>query len=624
MRFPRLIGGIAAAALLVLAPLAPASAETEARAPSLNVTLLGDSYSAGNGAGSYEPGTESTSYRSTINWARNYVGWLNGQGVNTTFTNLAHSGHVTADLLAPGGQIDQMPTNTDLVMLTIGGNDIRFSTIVTQCFAAGARDARSCRESVESATAGLDGVKAETTKIFERLAARLQPGAQVVLVGYPLLSTTRSYELADCYARNWYGACTDHESYAAGTGVRELGTRAAQEQQALVAAWNNSNTLPVTFVNSVAEAFAGHEPDPSALSRNDYRWVNEFIETEGRLQSDGTTAGRVSTDTNNWYHPNVIGHEKIAGEVRSRLGVVSAAAAITGDEQDILFAVDTAAARPETLDAVRTNVRRLAADANGTEKRFALVSYGPGQSATVGARVEVGFTADPAQIEAGLRRALDPAFAPARPAEPALDWRPGVKNTAVVLDGSGSTMPEISERALERVVGSRAVEVYAVTEDAPVSAPLKARVQRSGGEELRTTDRRDLNDRVAEAIDAAARQPLGWVQGPVAGYTGETVMLDARASSARSGSIVRYDWDLDGDGVFDRTTTDGLIEHRFDTVIQGVVRVRVTALDGSQGVGSAPLSIGVAPAPVPEPAPVPDKPGVYEILDGGPLPFDIE
>lgn len=33
----------------------------------LNAVVIGDSYSAGNGAGAYEPGTEKTSYRSTRN-----------------------------------------------------------------------------------------------------------------------------------------------------------------------------------------------------------------------------------------------------------------------------------------------------------------------------------------------------------------------------------------------------------------------------------------------------------------------------------------------------------------------------------------------------------------------------
>ena len=59
----------------------------------IRATLLGDSYSAGNGAGSYY-GPKDT-YRSHKNWAHNYVNWLNDQGAPTVLTNLAHSGYTT-------------------------------------------------------------------------------------------------------------------------------------------------------------------------------------------------------------------------------------------------------------------------------------------------------------------------------------------------------------------------------------------------------------------------------------------------------------------------------------------------------------------------------------------------
>lgn len=42
----------------------------------LKVALLGDSYSAGNGAGHYY-GDDKKAYRSSRNWAHNYVNWLN-------------------------------------------------------------------------------------------------------------------------------------------------------------------------------------------------------------------------------------------------------------------------------------------------------------------------------------------------------------------------------------------------------------------------------------------------------------------------------------------------------------------------------------------------------------------
>ena len=49
------------------------------------VTLLGDSFSAGNGAGDYyDKGPEKT-YRSRNNWAHHYVNSLRDRGIATVF-----------------------------------------------------------------------------------------------------------------------------------------------------------------------------------------------------------------------------------------------------------------------------------------------------------------------------------------------------------------------------------------------------------------------------------------------------------------------------------------------------------------------------------------------------------
>ena len=62
----------------------------------LNITLIGDSYSAGNGGGGYI-GVPNC-YRSQHNWAQRYIRWLNHQGIATTFQNRACSGSKIEDL----------------------------------------------------------------------------------------------------------------------------------------------------------------------------------------------------------------------------------------------------------------------------------------------------------------------------------------------------------------------------------------------------------------------------------------------------------------------------------------------------------------------------------------------
>ena len=88
----------AALSLFTLALLLSVSNIQQASANStdqktLSIVLIGDSYTAGNGAGSYNG--ERGSYQSSKNWGHRYASWLNTQGVKTTVTNLAFSGKTT-------------------------------------------------------------------------------------------------------------------------------------------------------------------------------------------------------------------------------------------------------------------------------------------------------------------------------------------------------------------------------------------------------------------------------------------------------------------------------------------------------------------------------------------------
>ena len=175
----------------------PASAEVKTN-NLIRATLLGDSYSAGNGAGDYYGPKES--YRSHNNWAHKYTRWLNDQGAPTTLENLAYSGSVTSDVLHTDGktnQIDKMSADTNLVMFTIGGNDVNFSDIVQQCFALGMRDAKTCKEKVTNANTQLENVKTNTLTILQQIDDKLTNDAQVILVGYPRLASNREYILKD-------------------------------------------------------------------------------------------------------------------------------------------------------------------------------------------------------------------------------------------------------------------------------------------------------------------------------------------------------------------------------------------------------------------------------------------
>ena len=172
----------------------------------VRMTLLGDSYSAGNGAGDYDT-AEPGAYRSRNNWANHYRDWVEREGVHAPLTVLAHSGHVVQNVVDQ--QIKELPANSDIVMFTIGGNDGGFGAAVGECFALGARDSVGCRDAVLSFRdyiwdAGSNGLRERTMAVFKAIDEKLQgPGRdtkQMVLLGYPglLLPNSDKYILRGC------------------------------------------------------------------------------------------------------------------------------------------------------------------------------------------------------------------------------------------------------------------------------------------------------------------------------------------------------------------------------------------------------------------------------------------
>lgn len=571
----------------------------------LMVTLIGDSYSAGNGAGDYY-GPDG-SYRSINNWASRYVDWLKSSGVHATLDNLAHSGYTTSQIQ---DVLDQVSSSSDLVMFTAGGNDVKFSEIVTECFVTGLRDPWSCQSKIDAARAGLGGIESGTTKILEGLEGRLSNKAQVVLVGYPLLSLDNDYSLFECRGST-FGIATDCKSYAAGDEVRKLGSEASALQQKIVDNWNAKHALKVTYVR-VQDAFGGHEPDDHATNKNDFRWVNEFLETRGRRGSDGKTTSEWSWDSNEWYHPNLIGHDEIAALLESKIGVPSNTRTIVpaGEAIDIAFVIDTTGSMSDDIDAVRNNVKSIIdqVSAQTSGARFALVSYrddsrSTGDSIDYASRLDLGFTTDGAALKASLDTleangggdTPETVYSGVMKATE-LAWRSGVRKIAVVLGDAPPKDPEPFTGYTASSVASAAyaidpVEVYGVDTGSLASTEFQALVTASGGRIFDASTAGAIPAALIEAAKTSLAKPFAWLQGPYVAKVGATLTLDARGSYGIGVDLVRYEWDFDGDGTYDASSATPTIEHSFGKEITGVVGVRVTDVNGLTGTGTTHLGI---------------------------------
>jgi lysophospholipase L1-like esterase len=163
----RLIAVAVAAAAAVLVPTA-AQASTAAPA----YVALGDSYAAGVGAGPY---TDPTCLRGT----GGYAPLLAAEVKASSFAYDACSGATTADVLAE--QLGNLNRRTRLVTVTVGGNDLGFSSGLATCLQGTDADCATVVSTAEEFTRNT--LPGRLDAVF-RAIHRRAPHAKVVTTGY--------------------------------------------------------------------------------------------------------------------------------------------------------------------------------------------------------------------------------------------------------------------------------------------------------------------------------------------------------------------------------------------------------------------------------------------------------
>ncbi len=593
-KFRKLLSGIVAA-FLVTAALIPA-AHADDSGKYLTMSLIGDSYTAGNGAGSYYGPKDSL--RSTRNWGHTYANWLNRQGVHTTIRNYAHSGAVIQNVRDT--QLPALDPDSDVVMLTIGGNDIQFEDIVRACFAPVVSSIDSCKKAIKHANDEFPRVVEQMKDLLGKVADKIRPGAQIVLVGYPLLSI----ENTQWTLKPWFWG----DPYPAAQEIRKFGQNATVGQQHLADEWDRTqhNNVGLTYI-PVEVLFAGHEPDPDPYKNNPIRWINEFLETEGKIGPDGKTVsqGTALKETSYWYHPNITGHEQIGQLLQEKVGIPDSVRTIRSFSRDVdvVFALEDSEATKESLDDLKKQIRRISTEVSqkaaegGKNARFGLLTFrnsgDSGETVTNNGvffpSVDELFNALEAvttRSEAGgglsTYNALEAAVAS--------PWNAAARKVVMLLgDAELDHDPTPDwDQLLRHAFSADVVEFFVIDPDENVDESVKNLALNTGGH---VTTAQTLKPLIVE-------EPTAKVSTIPPAKIGEDVEFDASGSFAAEGPIVSYEWDLDGDGTFEVTSTsDGGVaanpihSARFDAPTTTTITLRVTDSYGKTATATAPLVV---------------------------------
>ncbi|GAA3336369.1 SGNH family lipase [Amorphoplanes nipponensis] len=234
-----------------------AATPAAAAAPYTNwdYVALGDSYSSGVGA----PGQTGLCLRS----ANGYPGLWNAANDPKSYRSVACGGATTGSLRST--QLWPLTSGTDLVTLTIGGNDVGFASTVISCTLS---SDSACAATVASA---MEVLRTELPAKLDATYAdirRKAPNARVVVLGYPIL-----FDVTTAYCG--VGGMSIPKRKAINTGAVELNKLTAARAGAAGFTWSD-----------VTDEFAGHGicgPSP---------WLN----------------GLTAIPPTNSFHPNATGY----------------------------------------------------------------------------------------------------------------------------------------------------------------------------------------------------------------------------------------------------------------------------------------------------------------------------
>lgn len=248
---PRIIARISAGAVLVISMVV---GSPPAQSADIDYVALGDSYSSGTGTRDYYD----------TNCQRSHLAYpeLTAQRIGAQLDMQACAGATVSDVSA--NQLAALDAETDVVTVTVGGNDAGFTDVLLECAQPGW--VSDCDAAVDGAQAYIrDTLPGSLAGLYDEIASRA-PNATVVVGSYP-----RLFMGEDCNAGTWFSPAEQERLNATADQLADVTSAQA-------------SASGFSFAD-VRDAFVGHAvcDDPA--------WLNGL-----------------SNPVRESYHPNRAGH----------------------------------------------------------------------------------------------------------------------------------------------------------------------------------------------------------------------------------------------------------------------------------------------------------------------------
>jgi lysophospholipase L1-like esterase len=273
------------AGAFALAPATPASSSEE---EPLRYVAMGDSYSAASGVLPVDPAAPPQCLRSTANFANVIAARTGAALTDVTCGGAQTKDYFESQYRGVPPQLDALSRDTELVTMTIGGNDNNtFISAIVQCGVAGATTlgrGSPCQDRYGSSFA--EDIREKTYPALVRALRavhRRAPGAEVAILGYPWILPERV-------------GCFEKMPVARGDVPYLRSIQALLNRKVRRAAEATGSTY--VNLNRVSE---GHD----ACQPIGTRWVEPVVTTTNPVV----------------VHPNALGERRMATRTMTKLGL---------------------------------------------------------------------------------------------------------------------------------------------------------------------------------------------------------------------------------------------------------------------------------------------------------------
>lgn len=280
---------------------------------------------------------------------------------------------------------------------------------------------------------------------------------------------------------------------------------------------------------------------------------------------------------------------------------------------DMVFLIDTTGSMQYTISQAVAFARNSAEKIKAQNGRVALVGYkdfGDEYTAKIFSGFDDTYETFLTQLNSltadGGGDAPEATLHALMTAMNGLSWRNGATKAMVVLTDAGfhsidrvdgSTLEMVAKKSLE----IDPINVYPVAPEnlanryQPLASSTSGQVIINSG---------DAEAALSTALEKIQERPVPLLKNiNYEAMPGQEVTFDASDSYVIDANITSYEWDFDGDGTYDTTTSLPLVNHTYSSAFTGTMQVRLSADNNTVANASATVTIHEQSPPVPPEAP---------------------